>query len=154
MTIRAAQLANEILSLATRDAVPVDPMKLQKLVYLTHGWHLAFTGKPLVHESFEAWAYGPVIPSLYREFKDFGSRAIDRFAKLDPITSQIESDSRAIIEEVWKTYKTQNAVQLSTMTHQPGFAWDRARREASLWYSPDIPDASIREEFLQRQKVA
>jgi uncharacterized phage-associated protein len=37
---------------------------------------LAINKEPLIDERVEAWNYGPVIPSLYHEFKNFGSGAI------------------------------------------------------------------------------
>jgi len=44
-------------------------MKLQKLVYYAHGWHLALNNEPLIDEQVECWQYGPVISSLFHEFK-------------------------------------------------------------------------------------
>lgn len=40
-------------------------MKLQQLVYLSQGWHLAATGVRLFDEEIQAWAEGPVVPALY-----------------------------------------------------------------------------------------
>ena len=34
----------------------VDKMKLYKLCYFSQGWHLAWTGKPLFSDEFEAGA--------------------------------------------------------------------------------------------------
>src|SRR5208282_4587731 len=54
----------------------VDPLKLQKLVYFAHGWHLALRDQPLIDELVEAWDYGPVVPSLYHQFKRYGNQSI------------------------------------------------------------------------------
>ncbi|MGZ0189059.1 MAG: Panacea domain-containing protein, partial [Alphaproteobacteria bacterium] len=51
-------------------------MQLQKLLYFCHGWNLEIRGEPLVADSFQAWQYGPVHPSVYREFRYFGSADI------------------------------------------------------------------------------
>src|SRR5258708_4237314 len=72
--------ANFFLAKGLEDGVSIDPLKLQKLVYFAHGWHLAVTGKPLIDEYVEAWPYGPVIPSLYHRFKSYGA---------DPITDLV-----------------------------------------------------------------
>ena len=38
---------------------PVTAMKLIKLVYIAHGWHLALeNGKSLISEAVMAWKYG------------------------------------------------------------------------------------------------
>ena len=69
MPFSAAAVANEFLHLAHRDDRPITPLKMQKLVYFAHGWHLAITGAPLISEPIQAWQYGPVISSLYQIFK-------------------------------------------------------------------------------------
>lgn len=75
---RTAAVANYFLDKAREDGVDLSPMKLQKLIYFAHGWHLAIYGEPLIDESVEAWAWGPVISSIYHDFKKYGR---------DPITS-------------------------------------------------------------------
>ena len=44
-------------------------LKLQKLVYYCQAWSLAWDGKPLFDEEFEAWANGPVCPELFKKHK-------------------------------------------------------------------------------------
>ena len=39
-------------------------VKVQKLLYYCHGWHLAFTGNPMFSERVEAWELGPVVPAV------------------------------------------------------------------------------------------
>lgn len=68
--------ANRFLSLAQRDGEKFDPLKLQKVLFLLRGWPLFFTGKPMLGEFVEAWEPGPVVPSVYHAFKQFGSRSI------------------------------------------------------------------------------
>ena len=46
-----------------------DVMKVLKLVYISHGFHLALTNDPLIKENVMAWQYGPVIPELYFQLK-------------------------------------------------------------------------------------
>ena len=72
----SAAIANEFLTLSFSDQKLVSPMKLLKLVYLAHGWHLAIKGKPLIDEQIQAWDYGPVIQNLYHEIKGFGCAGI------------------------------------------------------------------------------
>ena len=58
----------------------ISPMKLQKLVYFAHGWNLAISNNPLIKEPIEAWDYGPVISTIYNEFKLFGGSNKNRLA--------------------------------------------------------------------------
>lgn len=49
------------------------PLKLQKILYYVQANHLAtHNGVPLFSDPIEKWQYGPVVPSVYHEFKDFG----------------------------------------------------------------------------------
>ena len=49
----------------------VTPLKLQKLLYYCQGYSLALTGKPIFPEKIEAWKYGPVVDSVYQEYKKY-----------------------------------------------------------------------------------
>src|ERR1700676_3931940 len=80
-THSALAVANWFLARAAADGKSLDPMKLQKLIYFAHGWSLALTDIPLIEEHPEAWDYGPVIPSVYHEFKLFGRKPITERAK-------------------------------------------------------------------------
>ena len=49
------------------------PLKLQKILYYVQANHLALNnGVPLFSDLIEKLQYGPVVPSVYHEFKDFG----------------------------------------------------------------------------------
>ena len=48
----------------------METSKLQSLVYLCQGWHLAMTGAPLFREPIEAWAEGPIVPELHALYAD------------------------------------------------------------------------------------
>ena len=77
-SVPAAAVANEFLQLQDKNpgSSHIDPMKLQKLIYYAHSWSLAVYGEPLIEEDIEAWSWGPVVRSVYLEFKDFGSKPI------------------------------------------------------------------------------
>lgn len=134
-------VANSVLWGAEKRNVRLTPMKLQKLLYLCHGYYLAVTGQPLVDEDFEAWQYGPVSPSIYQEFKDCGSRSIDagRRARnrgraalgiLDDISEIPDDDKQAarIVNFVLDTYGARTAIYLSDLTHKVGSPWEKVRQ--------------------------
>jgi uncharacterized phage-associated protein len=94
-------LANTILDTSEEMGTPLGPMKIQKLMYLMHGYYLALTGAPLVDEFFEAWQYGPVVPTIYHQFKEFGSRDIRKGRRasksmLDPSTMKLTYEAPRI----------------------------------------------------------
>ena len=48
-----------------------EPLKLQKLLYLAQGFSFAFYDEALFSEDIEAWVHGPVVPSVYHEYKSY-----------------------------------------------------------------------------------
>ena len=164
----AAAVANWFLARAERDGVSLDPIKLQKLIYFADGWCLALTDKPLIDEHIEAWDYGPVVPSIYHEFKDFGRNAITRRATaFEPRPGKIagfatflnskivepeirdDPDTEQLLERIWRVYGKFSGVQLANMTHAPDSAWHKARATTPDGRKgTDIQDALIREEFV------
>lgn len=137
----------------------VDPLKIQKLVYNFHGWHLATTGQPAVGERFEPWPAGPVVSSLYHQFKKHKWNRITTFAKdIDSTTGEekalvVASSDESfwqIFEQVWARYKNLSGSELSALTHAPGTPWSIARHEGRQY----IPDDLIRSHFLDLGRKA
>jgi uncharacterized phage-associated protein len=156
--LSAKTVANYFLELARRDGVQIDPLKLQKLIYIAHGWSLVLLKKPLIKEAFEAWNYGPVVPSLYKVYQKFGASPITEYAPKEPMenTYGLDNQTKSLLDAVWERYKNLNAIQLSMFTHEPGYAWDMTRRSGgtSPWGSPAIPNEWIENEFIHRQEHA
>ena len=135
-------------------------MQLHKLLYYAHGWHLGFNASPLLDEQIEAWRYGPVVPSIYREFKMFGSRPIDRlatqfdwranrFVNVPPVRSSDEL-VHGLLTRVWTVYGKFTAARLSALTHQADSPWTEAKRDNPGCVYFVIPDESIRNHFAAR----
>jgi uncharacterized phage-associated protein len=158
MSFSAAAVANEFLHLAHRDGQTITPLKMQKLVYFAHGWHLAITGKPLISEPIQAWQYGPVISSLYQIFKEAGSNPIT-FAASVPIqngfiAAKLDREgsagdvaiARKIIERVWNQYGKYTAAQLTTLTHSENSPWAKVEHK-------ELPEQSIPNEWIRNYFV-
>ncbi|MEM7627631.1 MAG: type II toxin-antitoxin system antitoxin SocA domain-containing protein [Planctomycetota bacterium] len=124
-------VANAFLDRADRDGVRMTPMKLLKLLYIAHGWHLATQNQPLINEPILAWQYGPVIRSVYNEFKSFGGSSITgralayesssgwpSVAALNPSTATAD-----VLERVWNAYGGYTGPQLMHLTHTPDTPW-------------------------------
>jgi len=126
----AKSIANYFLDLAAASGQSITPMKLQKLVYYAQGWYAGYTQRPLINEAVEAWQYGPVIPSLYHEFKRFGSGNISIKAfEYDALgvreaATPADTEIRTFLNNVFKSYGKFSGVELSEMTHASGTPWD------------------------------
>jgi uncharacterized phage-associated protein len=90
-------------------------LKLQKLLYYAQGYHLAKFGQPLFDEDFEAWAYGPVLSSLYQTLKCFGSGQV--ILENDKDFSSFSQDQKELLQSIYKTYSQFSAWKLRDMTH-------------------------------------
>lgn len=152
MAYQASVVANELLKLAREDGSSIDPMKLQKLIYLAHGWSLLFLHRPLIVEKIKAWKYGPVIPAIYDEFREFRANPITRDARGADAACTLDAAACQLVRKVWMTYRDQTAIQLSVMTHEPGYAWDLTQKIARPWEDPTIEDGLILDEFQRRMQ--
>jgi uncharacterized phage-associated protein len=162
-------IANALLDMAEKAGKPLTQMKLHKLVYYAHGWNLALTGKPLIDETIEAWKYGPVVRSLYYEFRDVGSQPIPRkayefdfvkgttkFSFTVPIIDANDEASKALMGRVWDVYGGLTAAQLSKMTHESGSPWAEvwtAAQADGVIKGRDIPNNLIQAYFKRKAEV-
>jgi uncharacterized phage-associated protein len=122
MAQNAVAVANYFVQKSINEQKPISPMKVQKLVYIAHGWHLAVTEEPLIDDKVGAWPFGPVIGSIYKAFSQYARRAIDRVIDGNDLVSPSE-DTITILDTVWEKYKNFSATELSNMTHQEGSPW-------------------------------
>ena len=150
-----ADVANYFIRKSKEQGSPLTQMKLHKLIYFAHGWNLSINKSPLIDEAIEAWDYGPVVPSIYHEFKEFGSRPISRYAFEDFIDLSPISDppTVALLDRVWNLYGKWTAVQLSERTHEANGPWDMTRRANPGIKGADIPNTDI-QAFFERKAAS
>jgi uncharacterized phage-associated protein len=75
-------------------SLPVDNLKLQKLLYYSQAVYLVLHDKePLFGEDIEAWDYGPVVPPVYREYKPHG---FDILVPVEEQTALNSEEMRAV----------------------------------------------------------
>ncbi len=93
----------------------ISNLKVQKLVYYVQGFHLAMFGKPIFEEPILAWEHGPVVESLYHEYKDYGAAAIPRPEEFN--FDIFNEDQKDLLKEVNTVYGQFSAWKLRNMTH-------------------------------------
>lgn len=143
-------IANYFLDKAEAEGRELTPLKLLKLVYIAYGWVLALTGKKLFDEPIQAWQHGPVVPSLYHEFKHFGKKPIDERAALFdmdswdmtvPSVHPNDGVGLPILDKVWSAYRRFSGWALRNKTHEPGTPWTQT-------YDPDVQDKEIPDNLI------
>jgi uncharacterized phage-associated protein len=140
-------VANSILQLCRTGGISdVSPMKLQKLIYYAHAWHLAFLGTPLIREEVQAWKFGPVIEDIYFAFKEFGNTTITNNASelvfndnglqlLTPFVDAEDDNANRLLSEIIRIYGSYSPIQLSNLTHADDEPW----RIVANQYNEELP---------------
>ena len=89
-------------------------LKLQKLIYYAQAWALTLLGYELFEEEIEAWAHGPVVPSVYHRFKGSGWEALE----IPEECPSIEEGPLELLQEIYKVYGDRSAKHLERLTHE------------------------------------
>jgi uncharacterized phage-associated protein len=127
-TVSAISLSHYILSY-----VPSNQLKLQKLVYYSEGWHLAYFERPLITEDFEAWVHGPAVRSLWDHYKGRGNflttfnLRLPYAEKIHSLLNQVLNPEQIeLIGDVIKEYGDKSAYHLESLSHNE-LPWREAR---------------------------
>ena len=102
------------LQMEEADADPITNLKLQKLLYYAQGCYLALKGTPLFDDDIEAWEHGPVVPSVYQEYKGDKGNGIPYRGDYDV---DIDPEDEAVLIEVYEIFGKYSAWGLRNMTH-------------------------------------
>ena len=118
MKIRVQDVAEYIL----RELGPIPAMKLQKLVYYCQAWSLVWEERPIYEDRIEAWANGPVVPSLYA-----AHRGQHRVTTVGGNASVLPPEDRETVDAIIHYYGDKSSQWLSNVTHQEA-PWKSARK--------------------------
>lgn len=91
----------------------ITTMKLQKLVYYSQAWQLAFHRSPLFEDRIEAWAEGPVTRVLHDAHR--GQYNVERWPQGSP--NNLTPEETRTIDWVVGKYSIFSAEALSRMSH-------------------------------------
>jgi uncharacterized phage-associated protein len=166
MVYDGRSVANYFIKLAAGEGKLLTHLKLQKLLYYAHGWHLVIFNGPLVEGGFEAWPHGPVARNVFEFFKMFKGDPItvpamysiptgDGFGDWEPFPMPQDKGLISFLHKVYSKYKPYTAKQLSAATHAPNSPWAKItdggkKRKLKL----PISDELIKEYFLTRSAKA
>lgn len=147
MAYSSLSVANAFIELARDEGKALTNMQLQKLVFFSHGYVLAFLDKQLTSDPVKAWTFGPVYPVLYNSLRHYGREQVLETLPLPEIDNiPKESQEMQVIKSVWNAYKFHKASQLVDISHNIGSPWDQIWRNNKF---QDIPD-SITKEYYKR----
>ena len=134
MAYKALDIANKIVSKTDLEhGDTISNLKLQKMMYYQQGFHLAYFGTTLFDEDIVAWQYGPVVPSVYKEYKSFESNSISTSKE----GISLSDDEEELFNNVYEEYNQFSAVALMKMTH-----------EESPWKTTEINSVISRDKMM------
>lgn len=124
-------------------------LRLNKLLYFAQAWHLVRYDSPLFQDDFEAWNLGPVIPCVYRKYKNYGKNNIDFIAE-DYDSDVFCSNELDLLFDVLDYYNKYSTSELVNMTHLKGSPWDNV---FGVVHNPKIDKTNIKNFFSQEKSL-
>ena len=100
----------------------IPTMKLQKLLYYAQAWSLVWDDRPLFSARIQAWANGPVVPSIYKKHR--GQFSVMTWP--DGNRLRLDQDAVETIDAVLTFYGHRSSGYLSSLTHRET-PWMEAR---------------------------
>lgn len=117
---KATDVAKYFVYLASRKVIGdngeregITNLKLQKVLYLAQAFYLSKFDRPLFSDQIGAWTYGPVIPSVYHQYKDHGNSPIIE----EEDKSKLSDEDKIILNGVWGSFGGYSASKLVDITH-------------------------------------
>lgn len=123
----ANEAAKYIISRCNDTNVDITNLKLQKMLYFLWIDYYNETGENLFDDSFYAWKLGPVIPSVYYQYHNFGADSI--FIRDNVISFGREINR--IMNNIIDKYKYKAAYDLVKRSHIEKGAWDTVYQNGS-----------------------
>ena len=108
---------------------PITCPKLQKLVYYSQAWSLAWGEGPIFCETIEAWVHGPIVESLFSF-----NRGVYTPKDIPPSMGNADvftEEQRESLDLIIKHYGSIDPEGLTALVHQEP-PWKKARRRADL----------------------
>ena len=140
--VQAIDVAQYIVDRFYAKQESITTMKLQKLVYYSQAWSLAWECGPLFDEDFEAWINGPVVRSLFKALKGY---------YYAPMTipgadvAHLSDDQKDTINRVLERYGDFTAPELIAVTHADD-PWKQARG--------DLSESTASEQIISKDLMA
>lgn len=121
MGYKAVDIARKMVRLSIDHGLWLTNLKLQKVLYYTWRDYYEKTGKRLFDDDqFQAWMYGPVVPSVYYEYWTNVASLI--FITDDP-AEEIDQDTSDFLLQELEKYRSISASDLVSLTHAEGTPW-------------------------------
>ena len=122
----ALEVSRHIINYSNDAGYGITNLKLQKLLYFVQAYFFIKKGKPCFRDSIEAWNFGPIVPSVYREYKRYGGFYVFSVETyIDSLTLKrkkfednvISVEDKKLIDEVIDTFAEYSNSRLTDLVH-------------------------------------
>ena len=129
--MKAMDVAKYFLNKANQDGDLITNLKMQKLLYYAQAWYLVnFKNKKLFGDEIEAWSFGPVIPTVYHQFKNYRHVPISYENNVEKIFKIVQGEDRKYLDEFYDKFVNFAAHDLVNMSHNED-PWKEAYKSPS-----------------------
>ncbi len=112
----ALRIARYVIEYCNKKGEIITNLRLQKILFFIQAEFLVSKGISCFTEEIEAWAFGPVVPCVYRQYRIYGSSNIkialgrknDRF---------IDEEDKLIINQIVDECSHYSTTELVNITH-------------------------------------
>ena len=152
MTYTPIQVANHFIRKYGR----VGFASMHKLLYLSHGWHLALKDESLFEEQVEAWHMGPVYRSVYAHRKH---QSLDQvFGPVKDREPIADKWYAVLFQNIHRVYGKRWESEMIALTYAPDTPWskttyDYRSRDEEFPLHLKIENDIIREHFVSMREV-
>lgn len=106
-------LINRAAKSAEQTGEYITNLKLQKLLFLVQSRGIQINGRAVFTEPIVHWEYGPVVQSVYDEYKSYVANPIESAP-----TVTFDKETERLLESVYKFYENYSTTGLVTITHK------------------------------------
>lgn len=153
--LNSLAVANWFIDAAEVNRQIMTAMRLQKLVYLAHGWCLAIYATPLVDERPDALSWGPRFRNIHDATICYGTAPITcRLFTLNGPPSVTSNDPRVVLlARIWDIYGKYTASQLAQIVNEQGGAWDLTWKKDPGRQNMNVDEVLMVDEFKGKMRT-
>lgn len=116
--------AEEIAAYVIKTTEWMSNFKLQSVLYFVQAEFLVVKGRPCFDDPIEAWGFGPVIPTVYRQYAIYSGMMILRAKAPMP---HLTKEDRELIDGIVKECEKYGTTELISITTKQA-PWQNAYR--------------------------
>jgi uncharacterized phage-associated protein len=110
-------------------------LKLQKLIFYTEAYHLAYFETSLIDDEFQAWMHGPVTRKVWDHLKNYANvndniwlnEESDKKTVIERVEATLSEDQRIFFKELLTEFGKKTAYELEWLSHEED-PWLKARK--------------------------